>query len=57
MMCQPIKCWAFESALHSFMNSKYKTLMDGIESSKDLSGDNEKAVEAAIQDFKATSVY
>ena len=30
-------------------------LMDGIESSKDLSGDNEKAVEAAIQDFKATN--
>ena len=31
--------------------------MDGIESSKDLSGDNEKAVEAAIQDFKATNAY
>jgi F-type H+-transporting ATPase subunit alpha len=47
----------FESALHGFMNSKYKKLMDGIESSKDLAGENEKAVEAAIQDFKATNAY
>ena len=51
------KVLAFESALHGFMGSKYKTLMDGIESSKDLAGDNEKAVEAAIQDFKATNAY
>ena len=51
------KLLAFESALHGFMGSKYKALMDGIESSKDLAGDNEKAVEAAIQDFKATNAY
>jgi F-type H+-transporting ATPase subunit alpha len=51
------KVLAFESALHGFMSSKYKKLMEGIESSKDLSGDNEKAVEAAIQDFKATNAY
>ena len=51
------KVLAFEGALHGFMSSKYKALMDGIESSKDLAGDNEKAVEAAIQDFKATNAY
>jgi len=51
------KVLAFENALHGFMSSKYKKLMDGIESSKDLAGDNEKAVEAAIQDFKATNAY
>jgi F-type H+/Na+-transporting ATPase subunit alpha len=31
--------------------------MDAIETSKDLSADNEKAVEAAIQDFKASNAY
>ena len=51
------KALAFESALHSFMKSKYKNLLDKIESSKDLAGDDEKAMEAAIQDFKATSAY
>jgi F-type H+-transporting ATPase subunit alpha len=48
---------AFENALHGFMGTKYAKLMEGIESSKDLAGDNEKAVEAAIQDFKATNAY
>jgi F-type H+-transporting ATPase subunit alpha len=51
------KVLAFENALHGFMGSKYAKLMEGIESSKDLAGDNEKAVEAAIQDFKATNAY
>lgn len=51
------KVLAFESSLHKFMHSKYKNLMDKIESSKDLPGDDEKAVEAAIQDFKATQAY
>ena len=51
------KALAFESALHSFMKSKYKNLLDKIESSKDLAGDDESAVEAAIQDFKATNAY
>jgi F-type H+-transporting ATPase subunit alpha len=51
------KALAFESALHSFARSKYKDLMDKIESSKDLPADDEKALEAAIQDFKATNAY
>ena len=51
------KVLSFESALHSFMKSKYKNLLDKIETTKDLAGDDEKAVEAAIQDFKATNAY
>jgi F-type H+-transporting ATPase subunit alpha len=51
------KVLAFETALHSFVKSKYKALMDKIESTKDLSGDDQKALEAAIQDFKATNAY
>jgi F-type H+-transporting ATPase subunit alpha len=51
------KVLAFENKLHSFIASKYKSIADAIESSKDLSGDNEKALDAAIQDFKATNAY
>ena len=36
------KVLAFESALISFLKSKYKSLMDNIESTKDLSGDDFK---------------
>jgi F-type H+-transporting ATPase subunit alpha len=31
--------------------------MDAIESSKDLSGDNEKLLAAAVEAFKATAAY
>ncbi|MDR5172105.1 F0F1 ATP synthase subunit alpha [Methylobacillus pratensis] len=48
---------AFESALHSFLKSKYKNILDKIDSTNDLGGDDEKALEAAIQDFKATNAY
>lgn len=51
------KVLAFESALHAFLKSKYKSLVDTIESNKSLSGDDDKALAAAIQDFKATAVY
>lgn len=51
------KALAFESALHAFLKSKYKALMDKIEATKDLSGDDQKELEAAIQDFKANSAY
>ena len=51
------KVLAFEGKLHGFIASKYKALTDAIETSKDLSGDNEKALDAAIQDFKATTAY
>jgi len=51
------KVLAFEGALHGFMSSKYKKVMDDIESSLELSEDNEKKVVKAIEDFKATSTY
>ena len=51
------KVLSFESALHSFLKSKYKNLMDKIEETKDLGGDDQKALESAIQDFKATNAY
>src|SRR5574340_126575 len=51
------KALAFESALHTYLKSNNKSLMDTIESSKDLNADNEKLLSAAIETFKATAVY
>ena len=51
------KALAFESALHANLKSGSKSLMDAIESTKDLSADNEKLLVAAIEKFKATAVY
>ncbi len=51
------KVLAFESALHAFVKSQHKPLMEAIESTKDLSGDNEKLLAAAIEKFKTTAVY
>ena len=51
------KVLAFESALHAYIKSQNKTLMDAIESTKDLSADNEKILLAAIEKFKTTAVY
>jgi F-type H+-transporting ATPase subunit alpha len=51
------KVLAFESALHSFLKSKYKSLMENIENTKDLSKEDEQTLGAAIQDFKATNAY
>ncbi|CAG0938344.1 F-type H+-transporting ATPase subunit alpha [Gallionellaceae bacterium] len=51
------KALAFESALHTFLKSKHATIMDAIQSTKDLSADNEKALAAAVEAFKSTGVY
>ena len=51
------KILAFEIGLHAFVKSQYKTLEEAIESSKDLSPDNEKILIAAIDKFKSTAVY
>ena len=51
------KALAFESALQAFIKSKYGALLEKIESSKDLDADGEKTLGAAIEEFKATSVY
>ncbi|MDR2239657.1 MAG: F0F1 ATP synthase subunit alpha [Zoogloeaceae bacterium] len=41
-----------EAALHQFMRQKYADLMNKIESSKDLDAEAEKALDAAVQEFK-----
>ena len=51
------KVLSFESALHGFMSSKYKKVIDDIETSLSLSEDNEKKAIKAIEDFKATNTY
>ena len=51
------KVLSFEAGLHAHLSAKDKTLMDAIESSKDLSADNEKLLVTAIEAFKATAVY
>jgi F-type H+-transporting ATPase subunit alpha len=51
------KALAFESALRQFMKSKYAPIMDRIEQTKDLNADDEKALAAAIEDFKKTGTY
>jgi F-type H+-transporting ATPase subunit alpha len=51
------KALAFEAALRQFMKSKYAAIMDKIEQTKDLTADDEKALAAAIEDFKKTGTY
>jgi F-type H+/Na+-transporting ATPase subunit alpha len=51
------KALAFESALRAYLKSKYATLMDNIEKTKDLSADDEKALTAAVEDFKKNGAY
>src|SRR5512134_3470098 len=54
----PVKrALAFESALRSHVKSKYRDLFDRIESTKDLNADDEKALVAAIEDFKKNGAY
>ena len=51
------KALAFERALRDFVKTKYAALSESIESSKDLSKDDEAKLTAAIQDFKKTGSY
>ncbi|KAF0205377.1 MAG: F-type H+-transporting ATPase subunit [Gallionellaceae bacterium] len=51
------KALAFESAVHAYLKSKHKDLMDAINTNKDLSADNEKLLASAIETFKSTAVY
>ena len=43
---------AFESALHQYLQQKTPDLMNKIESTKDLDGESEKALAAAVAEFK-----
>ncbi len=51
------KILAFESALMAFMKSKYASIMDNIETSGNLDEATEKALTAAVDEFKKTGVY
>ena len=51
------KVLSFESALHGFMSSKYKSVMDDIEKKLALDEAGEKKIIKAIEDFKATNTY
>jgi len=48
---------AFDAALRAHVKSKFKDLYDRIQSSMDLSADDEKALSAAIEDFKKNETY
>jgi F-type H+-transporting ATPase subunit alpha len=51
------KALAFESSLRTFVKSKYNELFDKIESTKDLDAEGEKALAAAIEDFKKNGTW
>jgi len=51
------KALAFESAMRAYLVSKYASLMANIEKVKDLSADDEKALAAAVEDFKKNGAY
>jgi F-type H+-transporting ATPase subunit alpha len=51
------KALAFEAALRQFMKGKYAAIVDKIEKTKEMSADDEKALAAAIEDFKKTGTY
>ena len=48
---------AFERGLRQFVKSKYADLWNRIEDTKDLTGDDEKALSSAIEDFKKTGTF
>ena len=51
------KILPFESALMAFIKSKYGNLMDAIETSGNMDEATEKALTAAVDEFKKTGVY
>jgi len=48
---------AFDAALRAHVKSKFKELYDRIQSSMDLSAEDENALSAAIEDFKKNGTY
>jgi len=51
------KALAFESALRQFMKGKYAGIVDKIAQTNEQTADDEKALSAAIEDFKKTGTY
>ena len=51
------KILPFEAALQSYIKDKHKGLLDAINASGEMSGDNEAELKSAIESFKQTAVY
>ena len=51
------KVLAFDASLRAFAKNKYGALFERIEATKDLTADDEKALAAAIEDFKKTGTF
>jgi F-type H+-transporting ATPase subunit alpha len=51
------KALAAEKALREFLKGKHAALVERIESTKDLSKEDEAALDAAIREFKKTAAY
>jgi F-type H+-transporting ATPase subunit alpha len=51
------KALAFESGMRAHLHAKFKALVDRIETTKDLTADDEKALADAIEDFKKNGAY
>jgi len=51
------KALSFESALLAFIKSKHRAIIEKIETTNELDGESEKTLAAAIEEFKASSVY
>ncbi len=51
------KALKFERALRDFVKSKYASLIDAIDKANNLSEADEKALHAAVADFKKTGAY
>jgi F-type H+-transporting ATPase subunit alpha len=51
------KALAFESGMRQHLHAKFKGLVDRIESSKDLTAEDEKNLAEALDDFKRNGAY
>jgi F-type H+/Na+-transporting ATPase subunit alpha len=51
------KALAFEASLRQFMKTKYAAIVDKIATAMDMTADDEKALSAAIEDFKKSGTY
>ena len=51
------KALAAEKSLRDYLKSKYADLINRLEDKKDASGDDEKALKAAIEDWKKNGTY
>ncbi len=51
------KVLAFEAALQAYVKDKHKGMVDAVNASGEMSGDNEAELKSAIESFKQTAVY